>query len=124
MTARILVSGSRAWSNFDDMIRDALAKAVVDLSGDVVVAHGNAGGADRHADRAARLLGLRTEPHPARWRTEGKAAGPLRNQRMVDLGADLMLAFPRGESRGTRDAMARARAAGIPAEVYESGPAA
>lgn len=81
MTARILVSGSRAWSNFD-MIRDALAKAVVDLRGDVVVVHGNAD------------------------------------------GADLMLAFPRGESRGTRDAMARARAAGIPVEVYESGPAA
>lgn len=117
MTARILVTGSRAWTDYD-VIRDAIEKAAADLGGDAVVVHGNAQGADRLADRAARALGLRTEPRSARWRTEGRAAGPLRNQRMVDLGADVCLAFPLGESRGTRDAITRAEAAGIPVRVY------
>jgi hypothetical protein len=40
-------------------------------------------------------------------------AGPARNQAMVDLGADLMIAFPLGRSHGTYDAMRRAHAAGI-----------
>lgn len=122
MTARILVTGSRTLRESDyDAVRAAIAKAAVDLGPGVVVVHGNALGADRLADRAARALGLKTEPHPARWRTEGRAAGPFRNQRMVDLGADVMLAFPLGESRGTRDAMARAEAAGIPVRVIEVG---
>lgn len=123
MTARILITGSRMLTDRDfDLVRDAIAKAVSDL-GDAVVVHGNAQGADRLADRAARSLGLKTEPHSARWRTEGKAAGPLRNQRMVNLGADVCLAFPVGESRGTRDCMRRAEEAGIPVRVYERQPA-
>lgn len=52
---------------------------------------------------------------PADWATLGNRAGPIRNQAMVDLGDYLAcLAFPLGESRGTRDCMARAEAAGIP----------
>ena len=38
---------------------------------------------------------------------------------MVDLGADVCLAFPLGESRGTRDCMRRASEAGIPVIDYD-----
>ena len=37
---------------------------------------------------------------------------------MVNAGADLCLAFPLGESRGTRDCVRRADAAGIPVLNY------
>ena len=40
--------------------------------------------------------------------------GHVRNHHMVSLGADLCLAFPLGESRGTRGCMAAAHKAGIP----------
>lgn len=40
-------------------------------------------------------------------------AGLVRNQLMVDLGADICLAFPLPGSRGTWDCMGRAEAAGI-----------
>lgn len=60
------------------------------------------------------------EAHPAQWKTMGSAAGPLRNQEMVDAGADICLAFPLGESPGTRDCMRRARKAGIPVIEYGS----
>jgi hypothetical protein len=76
------------------------------------------------------------EPHPADWdracdpacrhrpRRRGepcRSAGPLRNQHMVDLGADLCVAAPLGGSRGTRDCMARAAAEHIPVRVIRSG---
>jgi YspA, cpYpsA-related SLOG family len=126
MSARVLVTGSRTLRESDyETVRAAIAKAAADLGPGVVVVHGNALGADRLADRAARALGLRTEPHSARWRTEGKAAGPLRNQRMVDLGADVCIAFLAvgRENAGTKDCMRRAEATGIPVRVYEIGGA-
>ena len=43
----------------------------------------------------------------------GKAGGPIRNQRMVDSGADLCLAFTMPDSKGTWDCVRKARAAGI-----------
>jgi hypothetical protein len=49
------------------------------------------------------------------------AAGIMRNQKMVDLGADVCLAFPMGESRGTNDCIRRARLAGIEVIQY-AGP--
>ena len=50
----------------------------------------------------------------ADWKTFGKAAGPKRNQAMVDSGADLCIAFPSKGSTGTIDCVERAKAAGIP----------
>ena len=49
---------------------------------------------------------------PADWKTYGRAAGPLRNARMIAEGKpDLVLAFPGG--RGTADMTRKARAAGV-----------
>ncbi len=47
----------------------------------------------------------------ADWRTHGRAAGPLRNQEMID-EADALAAFNGG--RGTADCVRRAKAKGIP----------
>lgn len=55
----------------------------------------------------------------ADWDQHGRSAGPIRNQQMVDHGADLCLAFPGPNSKGTRDCMARARVALIPVLVME-----
>jgi hypothetical protein len=117
--ARILVTGSRVLADYE-IVRSALAEARETYGPDAIVVHGGAPGADLIAHRAAHTLSMRTEPHPARWRTEGRAAGILRNQRMVELGADVCLAFPVGASRGTRDCMRRAEAAGIPVRVFEA----
>lgn len=66
----------------------------------------------------------------ADWDTHGKAAGPIRNAKMVKaaaaladaIGAQLEChAWPRGESRGTRDCMRKAEAAGAKMFVYEEG---
>jgi hypothetical protein len=77
------------------------------------IVHGAGKGADRIIGIYAASEGWPTEEHPAKWNTFGAAAGPIRNQIMVDLGADLCLGFPLPGSRGTYDCMERARKAGI-----------
>ncbi len=110
---RILVTGSRFWTQ-KDVIRQALAAAP---AGSTVV-HGAARGADRLADAVAKELGFTPEPYPADWTGLKKRAGSVRNQKMVDLGADVCLAFPGPESKGTWDCVKKARAAGIHTFVH------
>ncbi len=123
---RILVTGSRVW-NREDLVRGAIHQYLVDQGAadiaDVVIIHGACPtGADLHAARWASDFDVRQETYPANWGQHGKAAGPIRNQQMVDAGADVCLAFPLGASRGTRDCMARARKAGIPVKSYDWMP--
>ncbi|MDB5253903.1 MAG: hypothetical protein JWP27_3072 [Flaviaesturariibacter sp.] len=126
----VLVTGSRDWPD-NGTVEAALTRVLRDViqaepRRDFVVVHGDCPtGADRFAVRWAEgnaALGVHAEAHPADWRKNGKAAGPLRNSLMVNLGADLCLAFPLGASRGTRDCMRKAAAAGIPVRVVSRAP--
>lgn len=65
------------------------------------------------------------KPHrcPAQWERYGSAAGPVRNQEMVDLGADLCLGFPQtrepgAKTSGTHNCLKAARKAGIPIRQF------
>jgi len=109
---RVLVCGGR---NFNDRqllyrVLDAL-HAKTPITG---LIEGGAGGADY---LAARWSAIRDIEHHVRmsadWTLYGKAAGPIRNQRMLDEGKpDLVIAFPGG--RGTADMINRAEQAGVP----------
>ena len=117
MPLRILVTGSR---NFLD--KELAQQAIVWASNvagiknpaDVTVVHGAGRGADTTLAEVAEFLGCEVEAHPARWEELGKKAGPVRNQEMVQLGADVCLAFPLPGSRGTLHCMQEATKAGIP----------
>lgn len=127
---RILITGSRNWVDRDKVfIPLAIQVTGVDHA---TIVHGGATGADGiAAEFAARHPRCTAEEHMAQWdrpcdtgcfhrprHRDGvpycPLAGLYRNQQMVDLGADVCLAFPLGESRGTRDCMRRAKRAGIP----------
>lgn len=74
--------------------------------------HGGADGADTLAGAWAMERGIPCEIYPANWHRDGKAAGPIRNQYMLEQARpDGVLAFPGG--RGTADMVKRARAAGV-----------
>jgi hypothetical protein len=108
--ARVLVCGSRHWTD-KSRIRRALAQFD---PGDVLI-HGGAQGADTIAGEAARDLGLTVEVFPADWKTHGNAAGPIRNQRMLDEGKPhCVVAFPLPGSIGTWDMIRRANKTDIP----------
>lgn len=85
----------------------------------VQIVHGGAAGADTAADRAARKLGIHVMSEPAQWDIYGKAAGPIRNQLMLDkYHPDEVIAFrTSGKSSGTDHMIKCARKAGIPVTI-------
>ena len=107
---RVIVCGGR---DYNDWPR--VSQAIYELPGDAVVVTGGATGADMLALRAAVALGLAIEVHDAQWRLYGRGAGVRRNQKMLDAGADLVIAFPGG--KGTADMVRRAERAGVPVRV-------
>lgn len=114
-THRILVTGSRDWLD-TAMVWQALAEAVRDLPADrevVLVSGACPRGADALAEDWGRKYGATVEQHPANWSLEGKRAGFIRNARMVNLGADVCLAFIRNGSRGASHTARLAEEAGI-----------
>lgn len=123
---RILVTGSRDW---DDMnkVWDAIHEQdpcvehddCFDESHLITIVHGACPtGADAMADLVGREWGVRVERHPARWDELGKRAGFVRNAEMVNLGADVCLAFIKNESRGATHTADLAEKAGIPTRRF------
>jgi hypothetical protein len=117
---RVLVTGSRDWDDVTT-IGAAIEQALIDAGQrPVLVVHGACpSGADRHADHYARWMrgkgcSIDVEQHPANWQINGKRAGFIRNAHMVNLGADLCLAFIKDGSRGASHTAALAEQAGIP----------
>ncbi len=126
---RILVTGSRDWN---DAFRLHRALDALECPSNVTLVHGDCPtGADRMAAERAKALGWNVEPHPAPWKEFGKRAGFLRNEHMVNLGADICVAFimpcrkaehadqPQHPSHGTDHCKNLAKQAGITVlEVY------
>lgn len=114
---RILVTGSRDWPDWP-LIGQALDEAqryltkVLELSGPITLIHGGAAGADHMADVEAGLRGWRVEVYPADWK-RGRGAGIMRNLEMINLGADICLAFIHNSSRGASHCADAAETAGI-----------
>lgn len=117
---RVLVTGSRDWTDWRSVF-DAIARIACEHQGRVVIVHGAArSGGDKHADMAARALSLATEPHPADWAKHNRKGGFIRNAEMVALGADVCLAFIRNGSRGATHCAGLAENAGIPVRRFTS----
>jgi hypothetical protein len=123
MSYRVLVTGDRHWD-----CTTVATTAICRLSaehGDLVIVAGGATGVDSAFARVAHLARVRVECVPADWATFGRRAGPLRNQAMVDRGADVCLACHRdlASSRGTKDCVRRALKAGIPVYLIDDDDA-
>lgn len=123
--SRLLITGSRAheWTPYDSHALLITVREILEKTHELpTLVHGGATGADTEAARMGQqLLNLPTEIHRADWNTHGRAAGPIRNKEMVNLGADLCLAFPdhpKGQgSRGTWGCIDLAHQSGIPTLV-------
>lgn len=112
--SRVLICGGRAYKDEQKMYEVLNTGKVVGYIDCVI--HGGANGADRLAHDWAFTYARKVEIYHADWTREGKAAGVLRNQRMLENSKpDFVVAFPGG--RGTADMVQRAKAAGY--KVYE-----
>jgi predicted polyphosphate/ATP-dependent NAD kinase len=74
--------------------------------------HGRAVGADTLAGRWAESRGIPVQEYPADWDNQGKAAGAIRNRKMLKRGQpNLVIAFAGGA--GTADMVKQAIRAGV-----------
>lgn len=115
--ARLLISGSRYFNNairFDEIV-DAWVRR---HGRPAVIISGEAQGVDLLAKLYARRHNIEYEPHPAKWTSYGRAAGPKRNQTMVDRCTHL-LAVPIASSVGTQNTIKLARRKGVPVRVVQ-----
>ncbi len=119
---RVLMCGSRDFTNTRAIL--VVLAGVVALDPDATIVEGGARGADRIAARQSVVVRLRVEEFPADWDgPDGKRAGFVRNQKMLDSGIDEVHAFlskPLSDSRGTADMVRRARAAGVPVYLHRA----
>ena len=85
-----------------------------------LIIDGGAKGADQMGYEWARQCDIPTKRYFADWDKHGKAAGPIRNQQMLDEGKpDLVVAFPTKNSSGTWHMVKIAREADVEVLVYE-----
>ena len=119
---KLLVAGSRAGVARDD-VWDFLDDWVEEHGRPDVVIHGACEGVDTHADGWAKARGITTDPHPARWKVDGKldrSAGPKRNGVMAKLATHAVVFMVTGaKNKGSRDMARKAVAAGIPVHIHE-----
>lgn len=133
MGRRVLVTGDRNWAD-----RERLFAALDRLHAEesiVLLIEGCGTGADRMAGAHEPTLSdlsdggwawsrrVPGDHYPAQWDRYGRAAGPVRNQRMLDVARpDLVVAFhdDLSRSRGTADMIQRAYRAGVPVRAYRS----
>jgi hypothetical protein len=127
---KVLYTGSRDWVDERPVrltLRYLYLRASVARPGHMpeplVIVHGAARGLDEMVEQLVSEAKQKrppilpsTKPYPADW-SQGRGAGPKRNQLMLDENPDLDLCvafFLRPDSRGTGDMVRRARHAGVP----------
>lgn len=105
---KILVCGGRAYNNAKHVFETLRA---LDPKPTLLI-NGGAPGADALAREWAIANNVAVQTFYANWAVYGRAAGPIRNQKMIDDGKpELVIAFP--GHLGTIDMCKRARACGI-----------
>lgn len=115
---RLLITGDRNWTD-----EFAIAQTLnFEFSNITAIIEGQARGADRLAGRYAdRYKHIEHLKFPADWDKYLKAAGPIRNQQMLEEGMpDQVVAFHDNlpESKGTHDMIKRSIKAGLPVWHY------
>lgn len=115
---RVLVCGSRNWKD-DKFIHEYLEVFNKNYHGygeiDVLI-HGGARGADTIAGEFAESNNIKVVKFSAEWKKYGKAAGPMRNNKMLTEGKpDIVIAFinKNQRSRGSKHMVRLAKKANI-----------
>lgn len=109
MTKRVAVVGCREYSNYEQASKyisyciESIRKKY-----NLIFVSGGCRGADRAGERFALENGFAAECYPADWKTYGRAAGPIRNEKIAQL-SDYIICFWDGKSKGTKSMIKYAR---------------
>lgn len=108
---KVIVTGGRDFNDFE-----AVKKVLDCLPKITTIIEGGAQGADYCAKKYADCRGKLNVTYSADWKTHGKAAGPIRNSKMLNDHKDaLVVSFPGG--RGTKHCTEEATRLGLPVLV-------
>lgn len=80
----VLVTGGREFRNRQS-VEEVLGFLKLFYGDALRVIHGDAKGLDRLVGEVCKEMGISCRAYPADWKNNGKAAGPIRNQHMVNL---------------------------------------
>lgn len=119
---RVIIAGSRSFNNKDFLYKkvDEVLSTITDK--DIEIVHGNCRGADLLGERYAIDHGLKVIAFPAYWNKFGNKAGYIRNKQMAEYAQETggtLIAFPIGESKGTRMMIELAKKHRLSVYVYE-----
>lgn len=120
---KVLTTGSRDWFGIwgewrITLVLNRLELLATALESPLRLMHGACPeGADAIVTRWATRRRVPMEEFPADWLKLGRQAGPIRNQYMVNRGADMCVAFLKDASKGTQGTVDLARDAKIPTFV-------
>jgi hypothetical protein len=105
---KVVIAGSR---NVEDL---SLVEKAISESGFLIteVVSGGAKGVDFLAEQWAEENDIPVSVFNADWGQYGRGAGPVRNAEMTDY-AEALIAVWDGESKGTRDVIAKAEKKGL-----------
>ncbi len=117
---RVIIAGSRDFYSpgiFNNVMTEFLSDIPED---ELEIISGGCRGADAIGEQYAKDWNIKCTVFPAEWDKYGKAAGPIRNEQMAKYAAEadrgMLIAFPIGESKGTRNMIKLAQQYGL--EIY------
>lgn len=111
---KVVISGDRNWDNAE--LEFKIEWLFLQMPRNTLIIHGACKGVDMTADRVAKRLGFLVLSKPPDWKTYGRAAGPIRNREMLDIGPNVVYAFHQHleSSKGTKDMVNQAKSRNIP----------
>lgn len=111
---RIAVIGSRNFVSYNRLAQ--VLYDVIERHPEPHIVSGGAVGTDSLAQKYAEKMGLSITIHYPDWNRHGKAAGMIRNRKIIE-DCDIAVAFWVDESKGTAGAIELCRKLGKPVEI-------
>jgi hypothetical protein len=116
----VIIAGGRDFN--DSELLTKACDSVFDECDFMEIVSGGARGADSLAEEYAKISGDKLTVIPADWEKYGRAAGPIRNQEMLDYIKEkenpMLIAFWDGKSTGTANMIKIAKDAGIKTRIF------
>ena len=100
MEKKVVIGGCRDYTDYV-FFKSCLDEILKTEKDEIIIISGHCSGVDLMGERYAEENGIKIEIFLPEWKKYGRAAGPLRNKKMVER-ADLVIAFWDGKSKGTK----------------------
>lgn len=105
---KIVIGGCRNYNNYN-VFKAFIDEILKNKEYPITILSGHCLGVDTMAEQYANQNGFELEIFPAEWKEYGRAAGPLRNKKMVEQ-CDMVIAFWDSKSKGTQSLISYAKA--------------